>query len=81
MGRYITAFLLASSVLLYSRQSHAFNPQPFEGILAKPADEYGDEMFERNMKPKNSGTLYIVIVHFEDYFKNKFQLAKMFCNS
>ena len=68
MGRYITPFLLATAVLLCSRRSHAFNPQPFEEILAKSGDEYEDEMVERNMKIRNSGALYFLIVHFDDYF-------------
>ena len=67
MGRYITPFLLASAILLCSRRSHAFNPHSFEEILAKSADEYGDEMVKRNMETRNSGTLYFLIVYFKYY--------------
>ena len=70
MGRYISPVLLAFSVLLCSRRNHAFIPRRFEEIPAKSANIYGDEMDERNLETRNSGTLYFLIVHLSDHLKS-----------
>ena len=69
MGWCIIPFLLGSSVLLCSGRSHALTHQPFEEIPAKSADIFGDEIVERNLEIRNSGTLNFFIVNFEDYLK------------
>ena len=66
MGCNMIPVLLGSSVLLCSGRSHAFIPQPFEEIPSKSADIFGDEITERNLEIRNSGTLHFMILNFEN---------------
>ena len=50
MEQKIFFFLVASVILLCARRGHAMVPQPYEELLAKLADKYGEELVERNME-------------------------------
>ena len=64
MGWCIIPVILGSSVLLCSRQSHAFIHQPFEEIPAKSADIFGNAIVEQNLVIRESGTLHFFIIDF-----------------
>ena len=56
MDRKIVFFVLASSILLCARRGNAFVPRPYEELLARLAEKYGEENVERNVNTRNSGT-------------------------
>ena len=55
MERKIVYFVLATSILLCARRGNAFVPRPYEDLLARLAEKYGEENVERNVNTKNSG--------------------------
>ena len=61
MTRHMIIFLLASYIVLCARRSHAMVPRPIEERLAMLSDKYGDEMAERNVETRDSGSLYFLI--------------------
>ena len=55
MERKIVYFVLAISILLCARRGNAFVPRPYEDLLARLAEKYGEENVERNVNTRNSG--------------------------
>ena len=69
MERKIVFFVLASSILLCARRGNAFVPRPYEELLARIAEKYGEGNVERNVDTRNSGAASFLEIICKNRFK------------